>query len=112
MSDDPVDYVSIALSRDQRFRDVHEAAAVENDLQNNRTIKALMKAFKSDADAALAELADTSPVDAKAIALLSVRVSAYIRVKRFLEQILTRGRIAEADIRSDNEPIAFDERPD
>lgn len=101
MTDDPTtDYVELAVSRDQRFRDLQEAIAVEHDLTGNRTIMALMKAVRADADLAMAELMDTSPLDSLAIGLISSRVRAYGWIKRTLETILTRGKIAEAEIRS------------
>lgn len=100
MSDDLTDYVSLAVMRDQRFRDLQESIAIEHDMSGNRTIMALLRAVKADADAAMSELGDTSPLDTKAIALLSVRVGVYIKIKRYLETILTRGRIAEAEIRA------------
>lgn len=98
MSADP-DLIALAVSRDQRFAALHQAIAVEADMRDNATIRALTAAIRADAELAMAELADTSPVDAKAVSLIATRVRAYTSLKRYIETILTRGKIAEQDIR-------------
>lgn len=111
MSDEPIpDYVALAVSRDQRFRDLQEAVAIEHDLSGNRTVVALMRAVKAEAELAMADLADTSPLDTQAIGLISSRVRSYTWIKRTLETILTRGKIAEAEIRAQDTQYAPDER--
>ena len=102
MSDAPEEYVRAAVARDSRFRDLQNALAVENDIENNQTVKMLLSAFRADADLAMLELVETSPVDAKAISLISVRVGVYVKTKRILETVLTRGKIAEQLLREDH----------
>lgn len=97
------DLIAAAVKRDQRFAALHQMIAVEADMRDNTTIKALIAAIRADADAAMLELADTSPVDAKAIAALLVRVKAYTSLKRMIEMILTRGKIAEGEIRMEDQ---------
>lgn len=99
LSDDP-DFIALVVSRDERFRVLQEAIAVEADMRDNATIKALLAAIRADADLAMAELAETSPYDKRAVGLIASRVGAYTRVKRYLEVILTRGKLAEAEIRA------------
>lgn len=102
MSDDP-DLIALAVSRDQRFAILQQAIAVESDMRDNATIRAFVAAIRADAELAMAELADVSPVDTKAVAALMVRIKAYTVLKRMIEIILTRGKVAEADIRMQDE---------
>jgi hypothetical protein len=98
MNEDP-DLIALAVSRDQRFAVLQQAIAVEADMRDNPTIRALTAAIRADAELAMAELAEISPVDTKAISLIAIRVKAYTSLKRYIEAILTRGKIAEQDIR-------------
>jgi len=109
MSDDNDAYIRAAVSRDSRFRDLQDAIAVSADMSDNPTVKALLAAFRADADLAMLEMADTSPADQKAMALISVRVGVYVRAKRILEAVLTRGRLAESDLRAQDVSRMSDE---
>lgn len=108
MSDDE-DFVSLAVSRDKRLALVQEAISVGADMRDNPTIKALIAFLRSDAELAMAELAETSPLDSNAVGLISSRVRAYTGVKRMIETILTRGKIAEAEIRQQDSQFTDDE---
>lgn len=98
MSDNP-DFVALAISRDERFRVLQESISVEADMRDNATIKALIAAIRADAELAMAELSEASPYDKRLMGQIAARVGAYTRLKRYLETILTRGKLAEADVR-------------
>lgn len=98
MTVDP-DFVALTVSRDQRFAVLQEAIAVEADMRDNATIKAFIAYVRVDAELAMAELAETSPLDSKAVSMIATRVRAYTSLKRLLETILTRGKMAEEEIR-------------
>lgn len=98
MSDDP-DFIALVVSRDERFRVLQTAIAAEGDMRDNATIRALLAAIRADADLAMAELSEASPYDKRVMGQIAARVGAYSRLKRYLETILTRGKLAEAEIR-------------
>jgi hypothetical protein len=99
----PPDYVADAVARDQRFAVLAQAIAVETDLRDNETIKAIMGAIRADADQAMEELATTSPADQSAIALLLVRISTLVYIRRTLNIVIRRGQAAEVAIRSEDQ---------
>lgn len=103
------DFVSLAISRDKRFAVLQEAIAVEADMRDNPTIKALIAFLRADAELAMAELAETSPLDSNAIASIAARVKSYTSVKRIIETILTRGKIAEHEIRQQDAQFGSDD---
>lgn len=109
MTDEPVDFVALAVSRDERFRVLQQSIATEADMRDNPTIRALMAAVRADADLAMAELSETSPYDKRAMGQIAARVGAYMRLKRYLEAILTRGKLAEAEIRQQDAQFGSDD---
>jgi hypothetical protein len=98
MSDDP-DFIALVVSRDERFRQLQLAINVEADQRDNPTLRAFLAAIRADMELAVAELADVSPLDGKAIGALQVRIGSYTHLKRIIETILTRGKLAEEQIR-------------
>lgn len=98
VSDDP-DFIALVVSRDERFRQLQLAINVEADLRDNVTIMAFRAAIRADAELAMAELADASPYDKKLVSQIAVRVGAHSRLERYISIILTRGKLAEAQIR-------------
>lgn len=102
------DLVAAIITRDKRFATLHEAIAVEGDMRDNPTIKAFIAAIRANADLAMLELADTSPVDTKAVSALMVRVRAYVEIKRMIEMILQRGKNAEHEIRMEDQRFDAD----
>lgn len=71
-------------------------------MRDNVTIKALISYIRTGADVAMREFANTSPLDSNAIGLIMVRVRAYTELKDMLEMILTRGKLAENELRSED----------
>lgn len=106
MSDD---IIAQAIPRDRRFADLQLAIATEADQRDSPVFRAFLGYLRADAELAMSELSETSPLDSKAIGLLSSRVRAYATVKRMIETILTRGKIAEAEIRQQDTQYSDDE---
>lgn len=98
MSDD----VSEAIARDTRFAVLAQAIAVEGDLRDNETIKALLAAAEADAEDAMNELADISPENKVSLAALLVRVKTVVLLRGWLGAIIRRGQAAEQAIRADD----------
>ena len=90
-------------SRDARFRVFGEALAIEGDLRDNATIKAILAASWAEANGAIEELAEVSPTDIDAISKLLVKVRSAVYIRRSLNAILMRGKVAEADIRQEDD---------
>lgn len=97
------DLIAAVVSRDQRFAALHQAIAVEADLQSNATIRAFTAAIRANADVAMLELADMSPLDTAAVSAAMVKIKAYVELKRMIEFILNRGRNAEAEIKMEDQ---------
>lgn len=98
-----IDYVEEAKARDMRFKVLAQAIAIEADLRDNTTIKALLAHLVADADQAMNELAVTSPADQVAISGLLVRVSTLVYIRRTLNMLIMRGQAAEQAIRAQDE---------
>lgn len=107
MSDNP-DLIAMVVSRDERFRRLQEMIDVEADMRDNATIRALLAAVWADADLAMVELSETSPGDQKAVGLIAARVGANVRIQRYLKAIISRGQIAEAEIRQQDTQFGGD----
>lgn len=80
-------------------------------MRDNATIKALNAAIRADAELAMMELVETSPVDAKAVSSLMVRVRAYTSLKRYIEGVLQRGKDAEHAIRMEDQMSGLENDP-
>lgn len=102
MSDSPEDHISEAVARDRRFAAVAKMLNVQKELRDSETLKALMGAVRQDADKAMDDLADTSPADQAAIALLLVKVSTLVYIRRTLNVIFQHGRAAEQHIEAED----------
>ena len=89
-------------SRDSRFAAIGRAIAIEADLRDNETIKALLGAVRADMEAGLDELADLSPGDPMAVAAALVKVRTFVWVRRTLNLILQHGAAAEAAVRAED----------
>jgi hypothetical protein len=103
VSDLPPEYIAELQARDTRFSVLAEAIAVETDLRDNVTIRALMGAIRQDADQAMEDLAETSPNNTESISLHLVKIRTLVYVRRTLDSILKRGHVAEQAIRADDE---------
>lgn len=101
--------ISEAVARDQRFAVLQHAIAVETDLRDNETIKAIMAAVRADADQAFEDLADVSPENKDSIAVLLVRVRTLVYIRRTLQAILRRGQVAEQSLRAEDRQHQEDE---
>lgn len=88
---------------------LQEAIAVEADMRDNATIKAFIAFIRSDAESAMIELTEISPLNSKAVAAHMVRVRAYASLKRMIETILTRGKIAEQEIRQSDDGRSWEQ---
>jgi hypothetical protein len=112
MSDYPPlthDQLEALKARDRRVQVLGIAIEIENDLQHNATIKAILAAFRADADLAMVELAEVSPTDHAAVSKLLVRVRAAVYIRSTLDLILKRGQVAEAALRDDSRPMEGEE---
>ena len=94
--------IAEALARDTRFAVLAQAIAVEGDLRDNETIKALLAAVRADADQAMDDIALTSPEDKVRIADLFVRVRTLVFVRNCLDTVIRRGQAAEQSIRAED----------
>lgn len=106
MSDEPFavtpEYIEAMKSRDSRFAMVERAIAIETDLRDNQTIKAIIGAIKADADQAMEDLADLSPADTVAVSGALVRVRTLVYMRRTLNAILQRGAVAEQSLSAED----------
>jgi hypothetical protein len=103
VSDLPPGYLTELQARDTRFAMLEQAIAIEADLRDNPTIRAIMTAIRADADQAMEDLAETSPNNTESISLHLVKIRTLVYVRRTLDGILKRGHVAEQAIRADDE---------
>lgn len=106
MTDLTFDEIEAIKARDDRVRLFSEAIAVETDLRDNPTIRALMTAIRTDADQAMETLAETSPEDRLSITLLLVKIRTLVYVRRALDDVLRRGQAAEQALRAEDAVMA------
>jgi hypothetical protein len=100
---DEADYVASAKLRDTRFALLSRAIAVETELRDSAVIGALMAAIRADADQAMEDLFDVSPLDTNAVAFHIVKVRTLVYTRRVLNAVLRQGQAAEASIRAEDE---------
>lgn len=86
-------------ARDTRFRVLAEAIAIETELRDSPTIRALMDAVRLDAEQAMDEIILISPADQEQIAFHQVKIRTFRYIRQVLDLILRRGAVAEQDIR-------------
>lgn len=98
MSDYPEDLIAAAIAADSRFARISRAIAIETDLRDNESIKAIMEAVWRDSVQAMEELSETSPADLKEISLLLVKIRTQVYIRRTLNVILNQGRAAEESV--------------
>lgn len=90
------------IATDSRFAAISRAIAIETDLRDNETIKAILGAVWKDSVQAMEELAETSPADLESISLLLVKVKTQVYIRRTLNAIINQGRAAEASVLADD----------
>ena len=100
MSDIPADYIEELKLRDTRFAALGESIAIETDLRDNATIKAIMAAIREDADRAMAEIVEISPADVSSISLQLVKMRTLVYTRGVLSMILARGAAAAQSIQA------------
>ena len=103
MSDLPPDYVERLKLRDTRFAVLGEAIAVETELRDSHVIKTLLAAVRADADQAMEDLTDISPLASEALALQLVKISTLVYIRRTLNKVLRAGQVAEEAIRAEDQ---------
>jgi hypothetical protein len=96
------DYIERLKARDNRFAYLAEAIAVETDLRDNTTIRALMDAVRRDADLAMREFVQVSPADLQQVADYQVRIRTFTYIRDVLDAIMRRGAQAEQEIRQED----------
>lgn len=101
--------IDAAKMRDTRFAIIGRAIAIETDLRDNETIKALLGAARADADQAIEELSELSPTDINAVSLALVKIRTLVYIRRVLNIILQRGVVAERAIRAEDQVEQRDE---
>lgn len=102
MSEVSDELIEFAKLRDTRFAILSQAIAVEADLRDNVTIKAMMAAIRADAEQAMEDLAEVSPADALSISLHLVKIRTLVYTRRTLNTILRNGAAAENAIRAED----------
>src|ERR1700733_3370357 len=90
-------------ARDTRFRILADSIAIETDLRDNPTIRALMEAVRQDAEQAMRDLVQISPLDATQIAAEQVKVRTLIYIEDAMNNVMRRGHMAEQAIRSEDD---------
>lgn len=85
-------------ARDGRFRVLDEALAVAAELRDSVALKTLIRGIEGEAQDCMDELAEVSPTDVNAVSKLLVKVRTAVYMRRSLNAILMRGKVAEADI--------------
>ena len=89
--------------RDTRFAAALRKSSIEADLRDNDTIKAIITAITNDADQAMEELSEISPLDAPAIAVLLVRIKTFTYIRRTLNAAINHGRVAAQHLQTEYE---------
>lgn len=98
--------------RDTRFAMLAQAIDVESELQNSAVIKTMMDAVRKDADQAMEDICDISPMDHAGMMLHLVKIRTLVYIRRTLNMVLQRGRVANQSIAAEDERRGNYERND
>lgn len=101
--------VDAAKTRDSRIRLIGEALAIQADMRDNETIKYILRQITTDADRAMEELAEVSPLDSSEVARLLVKIKTLVYIRTSLETLKRRAELAAVEIRLEEEST-LDER--
>ena len=104
--------IELGKLRDTRFATLGFSISVENELTNSAVIKAIMQAIRTDADAAMEAMADTSPADQVSMTLHLVKIQTLVYIRRVLQAVLNAGKVAQAAIVSEDQAEGAYERDD
>jgi len=106
MSDITPELVEASKARDSRMALIGEHFAVEAELRDSATIRHLLRQVTTDADNAMEELADVSPLDHEAVARLLVKIQSYVYIRRSLVTLKARAGAAMQEIRLEDAAAA------
>lgn len=113
MSDITPELVEAAKARDSRIRLIGDAIAVEAEVRDSPTIRHVLRQITTDADSAMEELADVSPLDSANVARLLVKIQSYVYIRRSLEDLKRRAAVAAHEVHLEDAAAGgFDERDD
>lgn len=90
--------MAAARSRDGRVRFIGEVFALEGELRDNRTSRAILAFIQRDAEDAMEEIADTSPADTVAVMKIFSRVRAHVFLRRSLMELIHRGETLAREV--------------
>lgn len=99
----PDAYIEQVQLADTRFAEVGRAVALEADLRDNTAIRALMDAVREDGEKAMRDIAEISPHAVESLSLHLVKIRTLVYIGGVLGNILRRGKIAEANIRAEDQ---------
>ena len=98
----PDEYEQHKKLRDTRFAKVARSDAIKTELRDSTFVNALLAATQVDAERAMEELAETSPLAAESIALQLVKVRTLVYIRRVLTGVLRAGAAAEEALRAED----------
>ena len=110
MGDITPELVEAAKVRDGRIRLIGDAIAVENELRESPTIRHILRQVTTDADSAMEELADISPLDSVSVASLLVKIRTLVYIRRSLDALKRRADLAMHEVRLEDAALERDER--
>ena len=102
MSDISPDLIETAKSRDARFRIIDEGFAIQAEMRDSPTIRYLLRQVTADADAAMEEMADTSPLDSVAMARHLVKVKTLVYIRKSLLDIQQRAEMCAREVQAED----------
>lgn len=79
------------------------AIAVETDMRDNVTIKALMEAVAADANEAMEQIVYISPLNHEAIAENLVKMKTLVYIRGVIARVLRAGQAAEVALRAEDD---------
>jgi hypothetical protein len=102
MSDITSELVEAAKSRDARLKLIAEGVTIQSEMRDSPTIRYILRQVTTDADSAMEELAETSPLDNVSIAKLLVKIQTYVYIRKSLENIQLRADLAAQQVRAED----------
>jgi hypothetical protein len=97
------DELAAVQERDRRFAAINLGIEVEAELRDGRPLRLLMERLREDADEAMNEFATANPAKTDEIIGLQARVFRFRYIFDTLNAILTRGQVAEAAVRGEDQ---------
>lgn len=102
MSDITPELIEERKQHDARIRIIEEGFAISAEMRDSPTIRYLLRRITTDADNAMEELAEISPLNSEAISALLVRIRAYVYIRRSLLEIKQRAEVAAQSVEQES----------